>query len=97
MATAASWQASTSPAARFDQLRADSLRATRQKQKEHTYLYWEFYEQGGKQAVRSGKWKAIRIPMFDGKTELFDLDGDLGRSKTTSLTIIRTSSRSWKP
>lgn len=30
------------------------------KQKEHDFLYWQFQEQGGKQAVRMGDWKAIR-------------------------------------
>ncbi|WP_316811352.1 arylsulfatase [Pedobacter heparinus] len=29
-------------------------------QKQHDFLYWEFHEQGGRQAVRAGKWKAIR-------------------------------------
>ncbi len=28
------------------------------QQKKHDYLYWEFYEQGSKQALRAGKWKA---------------------------------------
>ena len=27
----------------------------------HDYLYWEFQEQGGKQAVRMGDWKAVRL------------------------------------
>jgi len=49
-----------------------------EKQKEHEYLYWEFYERGSAQAVRKGKWKAVRKPMFTGKTELFDLGADLG-------------------
>jgi len=49
-----------------------------EKQKEHDYLYWEFYERGSNQAVRMGKWKAVRQPMFTGKTELFDLSTDLG-------------------
>lgn len=48
------------------------------KQKPSKYLYWEFYERGGKQAVRFGKWKAIRIPMHTGDVELFDLSTDLG-------------------
>lgn len=48
------------------------------KQAEHEFLYWEFYEQGGKQAVRAGPWKAIRKPMFHGETELYALDEDLG-------------------
>ena len=50
-------------------------------QQKHAYLYWEFYEQGSKQAVRAGKWKAIRKPMFDGQTELYDLESDLGETR----------------
>lgn len=30
-------------------------------QKQHEYLYWEFHEQGGKQGVRMGDYKAIRL------------------------------------
>ncbi|MHB8953782.1 MAG: arylsulfatase [Pirellulaceae bacterium] len=41
------------------------------------FLYWEFYEQGSRQAVRAGKWKAIREPMFDGDLQLYDLTIDL--------------------
>lgn len=40
-------------------------------------LYWEFYERGSAQAVRFGKWKAIRRPMFTGPIELYDLSWDL--------------------
>lgn len=47
-------------------------------QKQHRYLYWEFYERGSAQAVRAGKWKAVRKPMLSGKTELYDLAADLG-------------------
>jgi arylsulfatase A-like enzyme len=45
-------------------------------QARHEFLYWEFYEQGGKQAVRSGNWKAVRLPMLTGRTELYDLGAD---------------------
>ncbi len=48
------------------------------KQKQHRYLYWEFYERGSAQAVRAGRWKAVRKPMLTGKTELYDLSTDLG-------------------
>jgi len=41
-------------------------------------LYWEFYEKGSAQAVRFGKWKAIRQPMFTGKVELYDMSNDPG-------------------
>lgn len=48
------------------------------KQKEHEYLYWEFYEgSGGKQAVRFGDWKAIRQPMMTGDIALYNLADDL--------------------
>jgi uncharacterized sulfatase len=51
------------------------------RQKEHRYLYWEFYEQGGRQAVRFGDWKAVREPMETGRVQLFDLSKDLGEEK----------------
>lgn len=48
------------------------------EQKLHDYLYWEFYEQGSKQAIRFGDWKAIRKPMLTGEIELYNLAKDLG-------------------
>ncbi len=50
------------------------------RQRQHDYLYWEFYEQGSKQAVRFGKWKAIRMPMQHGRMELYDLSRDIDES-----------------
>lgn len=50
------------------------------KQAEHKYLYWEFHEQGGKQAVRMGNWKAVRLNMAknpDAPIELYDLSTDV--------------------
>jgi len=49
-------------------------------QREHEYLYWEFHEQGRKQAVRMGQWKGIRLNVRsdpDGPVELYDLDTDV--------------------
>jgi arylsulfatase A-like enzyme len=54
------------------------------EQKHHDYLYWEFYEQGGKQAVRAGDWKAVRMPMFTGKTELYNVKTDVSEKKDVS-------------
>jgi arylsulfatase A-like enzyme len=51
------------------------------EQRDHDYLYWEFYEQGGRQAVRFGPWKAIREPMRNGTIRLYDLASDLGETK----------------
>jgi arylsulfatase A len=53
-------------------------------QKEHEYLYWEFHEQGGKQAVRQGKWKAVKLEVFKSDQpilELYDLSTDPGETK----------------
>jgi len=50
------------------------------KQARHDFLYWEFYEQGGRQAVRFGSHKAIREPMFTGKVSLYDLSKDIGEN-----------------
>ncbi|MEP0710305.1 arylsulfatase [Algoriphagus sp.] len=50
------------------------------EQEKHEYLYWEFPETGGQQAVRMGKWKAIRqniIKENNLKIELYDLSTDI--------------------
>lgn len=53
------------------------------RQRQHKYLYWEFFEQGGKRAVRMGKWKAVQRNVHqtaDGPILLFDLEQDLGET-----------------
>lgn len=48
-------------------------------QKQHRYLYWEFHEQGGKQAVRYGKWKGVRLKAKENRQSpvaLYDLSVD---------------------
>jgi len=52
-------------------------------QKKHEYLYWEFPARGGKQAVRMGKWKAVRLGVTenpDAPMELYNLEKDLGET-----------------
>ncbi|GAA4413411.1 arylsulfatase [Nibrella viscosa] len=44
-------------------------------QKQHPYLYWEFHEQGRKQAVRQGNYKLISL-LKDNQWELYDLSRD---------------------
>ncbi len=49
------------------------------KQKQHEYFYWEFHESDGRQAIRWGKWKAIKLAVTkisDPAIELYDLDKD---------------------
>jgi arylsulfatase A len=50
----------------------------------HPHLYWEFHEQGGKQAVRRGDWKAVRLDVVRnprGPIELYDLATDPGEQR----------------
>ena len=39
------------------------------------FLYWEFHERGFQQAVRMGRWKAVRLAK-DEPLELYDLETD---------------------
>ncbi|MCM4168452.1 arylsulfatase [Arenibacter sp. H213] len=51
------------------------------KQEEHKYLYWEFHELGGRQAVRMGNWKAVKYNVLknpNAKIELYNLRNDIG-------------------
>ena len=54
------------------------------EQRPHNYLYWEFYEQGSRQAARMGNWKGIREPMFTGEVQLYNLDSDLGEENNVA-------------
>jgi arylsulfatase A-like enzyme len=58
-----------------------TLQGKTNEQKQHESLYWEFHEQGGKQAVLAGNWKAIRLNAMenpDAPVELYDLSVDTG-------------------
>ncbi|HEX5470943.1 MAG TPA: arylsulfatase [Lacipirellulaceae bacterium] len=57
-----------------------TLMGNHAKQQQHDYLYWEFYEGGTKQAVRWHDWKAVRMPMITGNTELYNLAIDPGET-----------------
>ncbi|MEP4595653.1 MAG: arylsulfatase [Cyclobacteriaceae bacterium] len=53
----------------------------------HDYLYWEFHELGGRQAVRKEDWKLIKYHVLDTsqtKTMLFDIKNDPSESKDLS-------------
>ncbi len=49
-------------------------------QEAHEYLYWEFYEAGGKQAIRKGDWKLVKLNLKDPEkvveTELYQMTTD---------------------
>jgi arylsulfatase A-like enzyme len=77
-------------------------------QRRHDFLYWEFHEgQHSKQAVRAGRWKAIRNAPGE-PLELYDLTTDLGEEHNvaaehpdvvarieTHLKTARTPSEHW--
>ena len=61
-----------------------TLQSRPAEQREHEYLYWEFYEQGSAQAVRAGRWKGVRMPMRTGAMELYDLEVDPGEIRNVA-------------
>jgi arylsulfatase A-like enzyme len=67
----------------FPQLDGHSLAPTitghPEQQVKHEHLYWEFFEQGGKQAVVKGNWKGVRLGTIenpDAPLELYNLQDD---------------------
>jgi arylsulfatase A-like enzyme len=55
-----------------------TMTGEKQAQKKHPHLYWEFYEAGGKQAVRKVNWKGLRLDVRTAEPyfELYDLSTD---------------------
>jgi len=49
----------------------------------HRYLYWEFHGRGGRQAVRYGDWKGVRLNFNQdphGPLELYNLQDDIAEA-----------------
>ncbi|HEV8273967.1 MAG TPA: arylsulfatase [Chitinophagaceae bacterium] len=65
------------------------------KQKQHDFFYWEFHENDGRQAVRWGKWKAVKLKVTkisDPAIELYDLEKDpqeIHNVATQNLEIVK--------
>ena len=55
-------------------------------QREHDYLYFEFQELGGRQAVREGPWKLVHLDIRTDapRYELYNLDEDPGETRDLS-------------
>ena len=62
-------------------------------QADHDYLYWEFHEWKGAEAVRFDKWKAIRNPIHSGELKLYDLDADISEWKDLSAELPEVALR----
>jgi arylsulfatase A len=57
------------------------------QQQKHDNLYWEFFEGGGKRAIRQGKWKMILFNTNQDaqpKVELYDLEKDVSETNEVS-------------
>jgi len=56
-----------------------TLKGNSAEQGKHEYLYWEFHELGGRQAIRKGKWKAVKYDVLknpEAPFELYNLEED---------------------
>ena len=56
-------------------------------QKKHEYLYWEFHELGGRQAVLKDGWKLVKLQVKDASkmtVELYNLNADPAETKDLS-------------
>ena len=60
--------------------------------KQHEFLYWEFHERGFQQAVRMGRWKAVRPQAYEA-LELYDLQTDLGEKNNVARQHPRSCGR----
>lgn len=60
-----------------------ALLGNKKQQQEHDYLYWEFHEKGGRQAIRMGNWKAVKYNVLktpNKPMKLYNLSNDLGEN-----------------
>lgn len=58
-----------------------------ENQQVHDFMYWEFHELGGRQAVRKDNWKLVRYRVLHAdktSTELYDLNADLGEENNVA-------------
>ena len=54
-------------------------------QKKHDYLYWEFHENNGRQAIRKDEWKAVKYDVHNnGRIELYNLKDDVSEKNDLS-------------
>ena len=62
----------------------------------HPPLYWEYHSQGGRQAVRDGRWKAVRLGASrapDMPIQLYDLEVDPGEQHDVASAHPREAAR----
>jgi len=76
---------------------APTLRGHAEEQARHDYLYWEFPGYGGQQAIRMGRWKALRTDLREGDTdiELYDMASGAGERAGRLMQKVRTPSEAF--
>jgi len=65
-----------------------TLLGREKEQEKHDYLYWEFYERGGRKALRKGDWKLVKYNITDPEkttTELYDIANDPGETDNLAM------------
>lgn len=73
-----------------------TLTGATDQQQRHENLYWEFTEKGGRQGIRAGDWKAVRLNVFDNPNapvQLFNLAEDLGETKNIAAEYPEIAAR----
>ena len=82
-----------------------TLLSQAESQKSHEYLYWECTEKIGKQAIRKGNYKAVRLRVTknpDAEIKLYDLAEDPGETRSIArkhlevvkdMSVLFTSAR----
>ncbi len=66
------------------------------EQAKHEFLYWEFHEQGGKQAMLMEEWKAVRLHVGkdpEGALELYNLESDPGEATQCGSSVSQDCDR----
>ena len=66
---------------------APTLLGQPDKQQQHDYLYWEFFEKGGKRALRFGDWKVVQNDVLKkkpGAIEVYHLKEDVAEQNNVA-------------
>jgi len=64
-----------------------TLLGNENEQEKHEYMYWEFHERDGRQALRKGDWKLVKYNVLNPEKtthELYNLSTDLGEENNVA-------------